>query len=275
MLTAYLAAKKYKKYKVILIEKNKKLGGLYTSINFSKKYTFDIGMHLIYACKNKILNNILLKKIYNNWNIFRYPKKDIAGVYYNNSLNFDSPYIDLSNLPKRKFNEVRESIEKYSKKKIKNISEYKNLAQLYKDRFGQKTFNNIINPILEKLWGVKANLMDPLASILVLIDRVILFKDDRNLIRVLKNESLRKRIGYPFQLKLPKKYYSKQNFGLYPKKFGLFNVINYFEKKLKNLDIEIYKNTKIERFYYNKNYLNKIKINQDNILFDLNNIKKV
>ena len=33
MLTAYLAAKKYKQAKVILIEKNKKLGGLYNSIN--------------------------------------------------------------------------------------------------------------------------------------------------------------------------------------------------------------------------------------------------
>ena len=275
MLTAYLAAKKYKQAKVILIEKNKKLGGLYNSINFSKKYTFDIGMHLIYACKNKILNNILLKKIYNKWNIFRYPKKDIAGVYYNNNLNFDSPYIDLTRLPKKKFIEIRKNIEKLSKKKIKKISDYKNLAELYKDRFGKKTFKNIINPILKKLWGVNATKMDPLASILVLIDRVILFKDNKNLNRILNNDGLRKRIGYPFQLKLPKKYYSKQNFGLYPKKFGLYNVINYFEKQLKKLNIEIFKNTRIEKFFFEKNYLSKVQINSNSVSIDINNVKKV
>ena len=275
MLTAYLAAKKYKKDKIILIEKSKKLGGLYASIKFNKKYTFDIGMHLIYACKNKQLNNIILKKIYKKWNIFKYPKKDIAGVYYNNYLNLDSPYIDLTKLPKKTLLKIIKDIESSSKKKIKKISKYKNLAELYKDRFGEKTFDKIINPILNKLWGVEATKMDPLASMLVLIDRVILFKDKKNLVRILKNNDLRKRIGYPFQLKLPKKFYSKQNFGLYPKKFGLSNVIDYFEKQLKKMGIEIFKNTNIEKFYLNKNYLNKIELSLNNQFLRIDNLKKV
>ena len=38
MITAYFASKFFKKYKIILIEKNAILGGLYNSVSFKKKF---------------------------------------------------------------------------------------------------------------------------------------------------------------------------------------------------------------------------------------------
>ena len=54
MLTAYLAAKKYKKYKVVLIEKNKKLGGHANTYDFNfenKNIPIDCGF-IVYNKKN-------------------------------------------------------------------------------------------------------------------------------------------------------------------------------------------------------------------------------
>ena len=75
MITAYLVKKKIYNFKVYLIEKTNHLGGLYSSIDFEQRYTFDIGMHLIYSCKNEYLNNFLKKTLYNKWNIFENVKK--------------------------------------------------------------------------------------------------------------------------------------------------------------------------------------------------------
>lgn len=44
MLTAYLAAQKYKKDKIILIEKNKELGGLFNSISFESNLLISVNI---------------------------------------------------------------------------------------------------------------------------------------------------------------------------------------------------------------------------------------
>jgi protoporphyrinogen oxidase len=255
MITAYLVKKKFYNFKVYLIEKTNHLGGLYSSIDFEQRYTFDIGMHLIYSCKNEYLNNFLKKTLYNKWNIFENVKKDIAGVFFNNNLNQKSPYLDLTNLSSNRLEKYKNKIYSLSKTKIKKLNKYKNLAEYFKSRFGNEIYTEVIGPIILKLWGIKGEMMHPLASKIVLMDRLILYKDSLNLSRILTNNNLRSRIGFPNQFSLPKKYYSNQKFALYPKEFGLKNVINFFEKKLIKLDIKIFKNTDIETAKISKNII--------------------
>ncbi len=275
MITAYLVKKKFFNLKVYLIEKTNHLGGLYSSIDFEQRYTFDIGMHLIYSCKNEYLNNFLKKTLYNKWNIFENVKKDIAGVFFNNNLNQKSPYLDLTNLPSNRLENYKNKIYSLSKTKIKKLNKYKNLAEYFKSRFGNEIYTEVIGPIILKLWGLKGEMMHPLASKIVLMDRLILYKDSLNLSRILTNNSLRSRIGFPNQFSLPKKYYSNQKFALYPKEFGLKNVINFFEKKLIKLDIKIFKNTDIETAKITKNTIQTLIIKKENQLFEIKNISKL
>lgn len=275
MITAYLVKKKFFNLKVYLIEKTNHLGGLYSSIDFEQRYTFDIGMHLIYSCKNEYLNNFLKKTLYNKWNIFENVKKDIAGVFFNNNLNQKSPYLDLTNLPSNRLEKYKNKIYSLSKTKIKKLNKYKNLAEYFKSRFGNEIYTEVIGPIILKLWGLKGEMMHPLASKIVLMDRLILYKDSLNLSRILTNNSLRSRIGFPNQFSLPKKYYSNQKFALYPKEFGLKNVINFFEKKLIKLDIKIFKNTDIETAKITKNTIQTLIIKKENQLFEIKNISKL
>lgn len=275
MITAYLVKKKFSRFKVYLIEKANNLGGLYTSVNFEKKYTFDIGMHLIYSCRSSNLNNFLKKKLYNRWNIFENVKKDVAGVFFNNSLNLTSPYLDLTNLPKNKLQKYKNKIDSLSKIETKNLNKHINLAEYFKSKFGNKIYKEVISPIILKLWGLKAEMMHPLASKIVLMDRLILYKDSSNLSRILANDNLRSRIGFPNQFSLPKKYYSSQKFALYPKKFGLKNVVNFFEKKLVKLDIKIFKNTDIETVKISKNIIQTLGVKKKNQLFEIKNISKL
>jgi len=242
MITAYLVKKKFFNLKVYLIEKTNHLGGLYSSIDFEQRYTFDIGMHLIYSCKNEYLNNFLK---------------------------------NLTNLPSNRLENYKNKIYSLSKTKIKKLNKYKNLAEYFKSRFGNEIYTEVIGPIILKLWGLKGEMMHPLASKIVLMDRLILYKDSLNLSRILTNNSLRSRIGFPNQFSLPKKYYSNQKFALYPKEFGLKNVINFFEKKLIKLDIKIFKNTDIETAKITKNTIQTLIIKKENQLFEIKNISKL
>ncbi len=275
MVTAYFASKIFKKDQVILIEKNNFLGGLYNSVSFKNKFFFDHGMHLFYQCKNKVINNFffkLLKK--KNWIILKGVKKDIAGVFYKGNLKTNSPYIDLNHINDKEKSSLMKDI--YSNKKFKtvNYDTTKTLKEYFLKKFGNKITKKFINPIVQKFWGHDSKKIDSVASRLILMDRINLFSEKimKNLIKI---NFLRSRLSYPNQLKLPKKYQSNQKYGLYPRKFGMFNVIRKFEKILKKSNIKVFLDTSLDSFFISKNRINKILISKKSGKLKIDNISNI
>ena len=279
MVTAYFASKFFKNQKIILIEKNSTLGGLYNSVSFNKKFIFDHGMHLFYQCRNTLINNFyfkILKK--SEWNILKGVKKDIAGNFYNDKLNTNSPYINIDEINSQDklsfFEDICKNIKKKEGISKNNINKENSLDKYYLNKFGKNLTYKIIDPIIKKLWGFDLKKIDVVASKIVLLDRIILFnKKIAN--HLIKFDFFRSRIAYPNQIQLPKKYQSKQTYGLYPKKFGMFNVIKKLEKILYNSKIEIYLNTSINSFLIKKNKINELDIKNEKNSKKITNISKI
>lgn len=276
MITAYFASKFFKKQKIILIEKNSILGGLYNSVTFKKKkFIFDHGMHLFYQCKNQLINKFYFKVFKKSeWHILKGVKKDIAGNFYKGKLNSNSPYINIEE--ESSYNKLKYFNDIYSNfKKRKKINDKQNcLDKYYLNKFGKNLTNNIIEPIIKKLWGFDLKKIDIVAAHIVLLDRIILFnkKIVNNLINL---DFFRSRIAYPDQLQLPKKYHSNQKYALYPKKFGMFNVIKKIEKILTNSKIEVHLNTSINSILIKKNSIKEISIESKGIEQKIQNIYKI
>ena len=275
MVTAYFASILLKNHQVFLIEKNNFLGGLYNSVSFEKKFFFDHGMHLFYQCKNKIINNFFLKLLgKKNWLILKGVKKDLAGIFYKGKLNNDSPYINLKNLDhKTKSVYMRDIV---LNRKFKNV-DFKNtnsLKEYFYKKFGKKITINIINPIIKKFWGHESNKIDSVASKLILIDRINLF-NQKIMKSLIKSTFLRSRLGFPNQLDLPKKYQSNQKYGLYPKKFGMFNVIKKFKKRLKERKINVHLGTSIDSFLIRNKKIDEIELSDKFRSYRINNISNI
>lgn len=279
MITAYFASKYFKKYKIILIEKNSVLGGLYNSVSFKKKFIFDHGMHLFYQCKNQLINKFYFRVFKKSeWHILKGVKKDIAGNFYKGKLNSNSPYINLegeSDSNKIKYEEDIFANFKKRKKLPKKINDKSGtLFNYYLNKFGKNLTYKIIEPIIKKLWGFSLKKIDLVAAHIVLLDRVILF-NKKIVSNLIKFDFFRSRIGYPNQLQLPKKYQSKQKYALYPKKFGMVNVIKKIEKILNNSKIEIHLNTSINSVLIKENNVKEIDIESKSNSQKIKNISKI
>ena len=276
MVTSYFASKFFKNYKIYLIEKNNSLGGLYNSINFKRKFFFDHGMHLFYQCKNKIINNFFFKILRKSqWIILKGVKKDIAGVFYNGKLNTSSPYINLEGIGfKHKINYLEDIHKTLSNKKLYEKDNSLTLEKYFFQRFGKKLTQKIIEPIIKKFWGFDSKKIDVVASKLILMDRVNLFKKEI-MDKLIFSNFFRSRFGYPEQLRLPKKFYSKQTYGLYPKKFGMLNVIKKLEELLIKSKVCIRLGNTIDSIKINKKKITEMMILKNSSFEKIKNISYI
>ena len=100
LFSALLISERYPGLDVHLIERDRKLGGLYNSFHDEQADWFDHGMHLIYeSCVEEVDRQIRETMDEKDWIILNGNHKDIAGVFFNGVLHEDSPYIDIRGLP--------------------------------------------------------------------------------------------------------------------------------------------------------------------------------
>ena len=249
------------KKQIIIIERNSKIGGLYSGLTKISGIDFDHGMHLIYTSSNKEIDELYTKILpKKDWHIYEGNKKDIAGIYYNGALQEYSQYIDLRTHPLNKIKEYVESfnsnLKKANKKKFTNALEYLN------SQFGKKIVNKIHRPILKRLFGKSLDKLALLATKSPPLDRIILF-DTSIMLKLMKSKKLRARVAFPDQLNLPAIRENNQK-GMYPKKFGMTHFIKKFEKLLKSLNIEILTSTNILSIETDKNNITKVNLVTNN-----------
>jgi protoporphyrinogen oxidase len=139
--------------KVVVIEKDSKVGGLSKTVDF-KGYKFDLGGHR-YWSKSDLINNFVKKlmgdelifvnrisRIYFNGKYFNYPLKPLnamfgMGIFKSISIFLDYLLVKLS--------------DKFNKRKEENFEDW------IVNRFGKTMFDLYFRDYTEKVWGIKCN----------------------------------------------------------------------------------------------------------------------
>lgn len=272
IFSALYIAKKHPEYTVHLLESSEQIGGLYNSFKDEEAGIFDKGMHIIYETCIKeideIIRNCLPK---NEWLFLEGNRKDIAGVYHNDLLEINSPYVHIDSIKGRKINRCLAELFLSLKDISPNFLECSNAEEFFQKRFGKSITAEIIEPIIKKLWRTPLKKLHPASTRIVLMDRIRIFEEECTA-DLMQSKNIRSRIAYPNQINLNKIYRNSQR-GLYPKNFGMSNLIKGMESKLNDLGVKVYKKSNIESIQIIKNEVNSVSIRINNSIKEISDIK--
>ncbi len=246
-----------------IVERGQNLGGLFNSINHKSFGVVDHGMHIIYTTQQKSIDRYISNCMKDEeWCPLEGNRKDIAGVFYNGALDMQSPYIDL-----RTFNDdllQRSIFDLFNSFNFEAplASQVQTAQEFFTDRFGKTIADKVIDPILQKLWGMSSSELSPFVSKLVLMDRIKFFSHEA-MSNLAGSKNIRDRLSFPNQLSLPERYRSSQ-VGLYPKRFGIKNVIEKIKNILETRGVEILLESEVQSLKKNDGFVDSISIVSSN-----------
>ena len=272
IFSALYISKKHPEYQVHLVESSGAIGGLYNSFIDKEAGIFDKGMHIIYETCIKEVDEIIRNCLpENDWLFLEGNNKDIAGVYHNNFLETNSPYVHIDSIKKRKINRCLAELFLSFKNIAPSFLKCNNAEDFFQKRFGKSITTELIEPIIKKLWRTPLKKLHPASTRIVLMDRIRIFEEESTA-DLMKSEYIRSRIAYPNQMNLNKIYRNSQR-GLYPKNFGMSNLIKGMESKLKGLGVIVYKKSNIESIQILKNKIQSVSINIKDSKKEISDIK--
>ena len=245
-----------------IVEIGKELGGQFKSFNYDDVGYFDQGMHIYYDTCEKEIDDLIYSTLpADDWNVLEGNHKDIAGIYFRNKLQVNTPYPYLNDLPKDKWKQAVSDLmweikEKSFKKKEENSFDFS------QHRFGTFLTEEVYRPLMKKLFHSELEDLDLLASTLLAVNRVSLF-DAEIMDDFTGSQLIRSVMCYPDQLKLPQ-LRSNQQRGLYPKKFGFTRVIDGLIKELVDAKVNIHLKSQVAPFDKSPQKLLSISINTQN-----------
>jgi protoporphyrinogen oxidase len=235
---------------VLVIEKSSALGGQFRSESNPNGKLFDLGMHIYYETELEEIDSVITTLLPDEeWNFLEGNLRDIAGIFFNGSLQVNSPYPDLRKLTTGSEGSLRYFSDLISTLEIKGTlgEDGETALEVLTSRFGPLVAQEIFAPILEKLYSITPTLLHPLAARLTKMDRVVLF-DENTSSELMKSDELRKRIAYPSQLTLPNIRTSNYR-GVYPKRFGFGAVVDLLSKRLEDLGVQFLTNTTVREIH--------------------------
>jgi len=279
-LSSLMLARMIKTYKkshanIVIIERDDKIGGQFGSINYGEFGYFDHGMHIYYESCIPEIDRLFTSLLPDDeWNILENNFKDVAGLYVNGRLQTHTPYVDLRNLPEPEWKKyVSDIFFTIHKNKQTQLPENANAYDILKHHFGQLLTDEIFVPILEKLYLTHASNMDEIATHLTTINRVALFDEDV-MLDLMQSPEIRARICYPDQFTLPNYRLTKQR-GFYPKKYGIFRVLEKFKSVLENEDVEFLTSTVVSDLKIENKNAKSLTISNKNVTTEINAIDEI
>jgi protoporphyrinogen oxidase len=268
LLIAALLRQRHPEQPVVIIERTAHVGGLYTSIDYGKAGHFDYGMHILYDTGIEEIDTLLHGLLpENEWHILEGNRKDIAGIFWNGRLQQHSPYIDLRKLPAKQYSTCLEGLYAASSECVAADA-----ATYLTSRFGAPVASHLC-AVIDKFYDCPANMVSYLATRQPTMDRVLLF-DEKDMESILKSDSLKARIGYPDQLSLPP-IRSTSQCGWYPRKIGMFHIINALTRRLQKQGVQFIFNAGIERIDCDQSHIRTLWINTAHESMPLENIDKL
>ena len=260
LLFAYLLCKRNPSKTILIIETSNEVGGLFKSTQNTNGETFDQGMHIYYETEIEEIDQAFLGILPNQeWNFLVGNRKDIAGIYYNRRLQIDTPYPDLrAHSDEKRLAFVQSLFQPIGKSNTEN---HRNVSELIKSHFGELIAEEVIEPILKKLYNLSGKQLDSLAFRLTAINRVALYGDDI-VEDLMKSDYIRARVAYPDQLGLPYERESKSR-GIYPKKFGFGKVVERLSEKLHESGVLFLFNARVKELVLEENRVSHVIINDE------------
>lgn len=248
-----------KKHKVILIEKNDRLGGLFYSFDYGKHGHFDIGMHNLYETGNEIVDSFL-SKMYScsESSIFSHNKRDLAGNYFNGELNYGTVY------PRIKLNNSIDLVnEKYISEPV--FSGEISVGEYLSQKFSEEVVVQLLE-VIEGVYKVSNGEISSLAAKMIPLTRVSYFSHEE-MMSLVHIDIIKNNICFPDQRLLPESLITTKKM-FYPKKMGCNQFIDCLVNLIKD-KIEIKKRTSILDYKLVNNCITSIKLDDGSVLNDV------
>jgi len=229
---------------VLLVEKGTSLGGLLKSTYpFNNEYHFDFGTHFLAQTGNIELDKILFEDL--NAKQYKYLK---VGSFYHNLFEGNGFVTDF-HLPRRHefFKQINTNPEN---------QEFCDLQEQLVNSFGEGYTRELFDPILRKFFGYSSKDLEKDAHCLFGLQRII-SSTEANVEQLKeKNQAYNNFLAYHSY----KKGLSSLK-SLYPRKNGAGDWILYLVEQLKERNVEICLNSKIDKIDYHDEKINSISIN--------------
>jgi protoporphyrinogen oxidase len=277
LLSALITVRKNKNAKVYIVEKNKEIGGLLRRFYYGEEYgSFDYGMHNLLETGEKELDDLIFSLLpENEWQLLEGKKRDLAGVFFNDVLQYNTPYIDIRNLGEEEAHKcISNFFTHINKQPFLNKEEevLKNVEQYAFDRFGEYTALKTVIPSVEKVHQKSAKELDYMAGIFTPMSRIAMF-DEPLINDVTKSDVLRDRIAFSDQRNLPLAKSSGRK-AFYPAKYGMYRVIEGFVKELKKYDVEFLDNSELKTISIADDKINGVTILNEYRTIEVENISR-
>lgn len=246
LVSALLLSQKHKGENIYIVDKNQEAGGLLRRFNYGCWGSFDYGMHNMLETGIAQLDELLWDLLPpEEWQLLDGNKRDLAGIFFNNTLQRNSPYIDLRNLSGGDYETCLTALWDHFARSIgKEPNSFSNFKQFAHSRFGEIVSGKTVIPSIEKIFKRKSSELDYMASRLTPLDRLAFCDED--LVRELtKSDYLKDRIAWSDQRTLPLERSSGRN-AFYPVKYGIYRVVESIVARLKKAGVNILLDTEIK-----------------------------
>jgi hypothetical protein len=239
LFAALLLSERRPDLELHLVEREGRLGGLYNSFEDPVAGRLDHGMHLIYeSCVEDVDRQLRDCLRDEDWIFLEGNRKDIAGLYHGGKLRESSPYIDARDLSPAVRQACLADLMAQLGREVVEARRCASARDFFQRRFGAAFADLVIEPVLKKLWRRGGDSLDPMATRVVLMDRVCLF-DAAAMDDLMQSARIRARLAYPEQLALPLAWRSKQR-GLYPRRYGMSGVIDAIARRLAERGVKVH-----------------------------------
>jgi protoporphyrinogen oxidase len=243
LMTAHFLRLRGESGEILVVERAAEVGGLLRAVDGGEWGLFDQGMHTFTSALIPELDEVVFGMLpHDEWVWLRDEVRDISGVVFEGRLQKESHYPDLRLLP----SPLRErAVADFFLSLDARVPEGPpaDMEEYARRRFGPVIAREVVSPILEKLYGRPARLIDPAVAVLLPLDRVTLF-DEPTFRALMENDLLRARIAYPEQRRLPLRYASGR-YSVYPKAFGAWRLVDAVVKKLQAAGVRILTRTEL------------------------------
>lgn len=250
-------------FNIHLVERSDKLGGLLKCFDYGKNGKFDYGAHNILETGIEELDNILRALLpKDEWQVssaINGQKRALTGIYFDGKLQKNSPFIDLRH--RKNIDELRIDFLK-NFEKTKTIK--KSTAYAYaKSLFGKKITKEAIVPTFKALYNVHPKDMDYMAMFLTPFVRVGLF-DEKIMKDLLPTKQLSSILSYPVQQNLGSDILGEKK-AYYPKKYGIYRVIEALKKQLEEKGVNIYLEDEVKDIKLEGNKISEVVLSNSSI----------
>ncbi len=248
MLASYLIQHKdVSPEDLVVIEAGRHAGGLYNPWISHKLGPLDKGMHIYYETGIKAIDDIVYNSLLpEEWIVLEGNRKDIAGAFFQNRIQENTPYPDLRAVDHSRkslyIGDILQQLEKAALTK-EPLRTSGTCCEYWEQRFGEALTHNVYNSIAEKLYGHPCTDLDESAAYITKLDRVCLL-DAWTIRRMDSFPEARKVLAYPDQLTMPD-YRKNNQRGLYPRE-GMRHLLASMTEKLLGQGVRILYNTSVE-----------------------------